>query len=83
MYSRPAGKREPGIRQIFLEHCVVPVGDVPDLESGANEVEFACEAEAGRNPRAYVSVITQGEPFGGANPPGEIRAEFLQRIRTP
>ena len=62
---------------------VEPVGDVPELESGANGVEFACESEPGRNPRAYVSTITQGEPFGGANPPGEIRAEFLQRMGAP
>ncbi|MFH1924161.1 MAG: hypothetical protein ABIP48_30265, partial [Planctomycetota bacterium] len=56
---------------------VKPEGDAPVLEPGANQVEFACEPLEGVNPRAYVSVITEGEPFGGANPPDQIRSEFL------
>jgi hypothetical protein len=59
---------------------IEPVGDVPELAAGASEIEFTCESEAGRNPRAYVSVITQGQPFGGANPPDQIRTEFLKRL---
>jgi hypothetical protein len=48
---------------------VEAAGDVPTLEPGANEIKLTCGPEAGINPRAYVSVITQGEPFGGVNLP--------------
>ncbi len=61
---------------------VEPMGDVPELEAGANRVEFACDSETARNPRAYVSVITHGETFGGVNPPEIIRQEFLQRMEV-
>ena len=62
------------------EICDVAVeGDVPVLASGANEVGFSCEAEEGVSPRATVSVITEGEPFGGTKPADEIRWEFLRR----
>ena len=57
---------------------VEPAGDVPALEPGENRIEFACVPEAGVNPRAYVSVITQGEPFGGTNPSEQIRWELLR-----
>lgn len=56
---------------------VEPLGDAPSLTPGANSVEFACQGAPGVNPRAIVTVITQGEPFGGANPSEEIRWEFL------
>ena len=58
---------------------VKPQGDIPTLKPGANTITFVCEREAGVNPRAYVSVITQGEPFGGVNPSDKIRWEFLRR----
>ncbi len=61
---------------------VEPLGDIPVLATGANEIEFTCESEAGVNPRAYVSVIMEGEPFGGVNPADQIRAEFLRGIET-
>lgn len=44
---------------------VVPEGDVPVLEAGANPVEFACDVQGGVNARAYVTVISQGKPLGG------------------
>ncbi|NQT11972.1 MAG: hypothetical protein HQ582_04430 [Planctomycetes bacterium] len=46
---------------------VEPVGDVPTLEPGANPIKFAWEPTEGVHPRAYVSLITEGESFGGAN----------------
>jgi hypothetical protein len=58
---------------------VAPEGDVPTLELGENEIKLTHEPEAGVNPRAYVSVIAQGEPFGGTNPTDQIRWEFLRR----
>ena len=62
------------------ELCAVePEGVTPVLGSGANEIRFTCEAPAGINPRAYVSVIAHGEPFGGTNPPDQIRWERLRR----
>jgi hypothetical protein len=63
------------------EICDVrPQGDLPVLAPGENEVEFRCESEAGTTPRVYVSIITEGKPFGGVNPPNRIRGEFLQRL---
>jgi hypothetical protein len=59
---------------------VEPQGDIPALASGVNEIEFTCESEAGVNPRAFVSVIMEGEPFGGVNPSDQIRAHFLRRL---
>ena len=56
-------------------------GDVPVLAAGENDVEFFCESEVGVTRRAYVSVITEGEPLGGVNPPEQIRAEFLTRMK--
>jgi hypothetical protein len=44
---------------------VKPEGEAPTLVAGANKVGFECEAPAqGPNPRAYVTIISQGEPFG-------------------
>jgi hypothetical protein len=40
---------------------VKPEGDVPLLEAGGNEVSFSCDAPAGVNPRANVTVISRGE----------------------
>ncbi len=57
---------------------VEPAGAVPTLDPGENEIQFACEPQADVSPRAYVSVITQGDPFGGANPSDQIRWEFLR-----
>lgn len=45
---------------------VTPVGDVPRLAAGENQVEFACQAAAGVSPRAYITVITQGAAFGNS-----------------
>ena len=42
---------------------VKPQGEAPALEAGENEVKFACEWEGGANARAYVTVISQGEPL--------------------
>ena len=58
---------------------VTPQGDAPLLTTGDNEVRFACEPEPGVNPRAYVSVISQGEPLRGMNKPDRIRWELLRR----
>jgi hypothetical protein len=58
---------------------VVPTGDVPALEPGENEIKLTHEPETGVHPRAYVSVISHGEPFGGTNPSGQIRWKFLRR----
>lgn len=39
-----------------------PTGDVPDVAKGENEVRFSATA-GDVNPRAYVTVITEGEPL--------------------
>ena len=54
---------------------VEPVGDVPMLEAGENRVKFAWEPAEGEHPRAYVSVIAEGEAFGGASSREERRGE--------
>ena len=43
---------------------VTPAGDVPTLEPGPNQVRFAWEATEDVHPRAHVSLITEGKPFG-------------------
>lgn len=59
--------------------AVVPVGGAPKLEPGVNNIEFTFDVDdGGIAPRAYVSVITCGEAFGGRNRAEEIRQEFLQ-----
>jgi len=51
---------------------VQPQGEAPGLAAGANEVMFNCDAvENGANPRAYVTVISHGEPLSGAPPASE------------
>ena len=42
---------------------ITPEGEAPLLEPGDNRIEFACDASDGVNPRAYVTVIGQGEPL--------------------
>lgn len=42
---------------------VKPEGMVPQLAAGANPVELECATDTGVNPRAYVTVITKGEPL--------------------
>jgi hypothetical protein len=42
---------------------VEPQGEVPLLEAGENRVEFHCEVASDTSSRAYVTVITQGEPL--------------------
>jgi len=46
-----------------LIQTVTPVGSVPTLADGDNEVTFACETADGVNPRARVTVISYGEPL--------------------
>ncbi|OGV69143.1 MAG: hypothetical protein A3K19_15545 [Lentisphaerae bacterium RIFOXYB12_FULL_65_16] len=58
---------------------VKPQGDGPLLEPGDNDIHFTCEAEPGVNPRAYVSVITQGDILRGRNPDDQVKWDFLQR----
>jgi hypothetical protein len=42
---------------------VIPQGDVPTLEAGANELSFRCDTSGEANPRARVTVISHGEPL--------------------
>jgi hypothetical protein len=42
---------------------VRPEGEAPFLNAGDNQATFACEAPSGLNPRAHVTLITQGQPF--------------------
>ena len=58
---------------------LIPPGDVPVVAAGGNAARFSCEARTGVRPRAYVSVMTHGETFGGRNPPDQIRWEYLRR----
>lgn len=58
---------------------IVPVGDVPMLEPGENEIQLSSEGDGSAvAPRAHVTVITQGAAFGGKNPAEKIRGEFLE-----
>lgn len=67
------GKRGEEIRRI------VPVGDVPPLEPGDNEIRLSWEGDGSAvAPRAQVTVIAQGATFGGKNPPDKIRQEFMK-----
>ena len=43
---------------------VIPQGDAPLLETGENPIKFTCEPLAGLNPRAHVTVISQGDLIG-------------------
>jgi len=42
---------------------IAPQGEVPGLEEGEDEVRFVCEAEPDVSARAYVSLISRGEPI--------------------
>lgn len=42
---------------------VEPEGEIPLLKTGDNPVTFTCEAPGEIHPRAYVTVISQGEPL--------------------
>jgi hypothetical protein len=42
---------------------VAPVGEVPTVAAGENQVSFSCEGPDGRRARAKVTVITCGEPL--------------------
>lgn len=42
---------------------VTPTGQWPALEAGANEVAFGCAADAAGSRRAFVWVVSRGEPF--------------------
>ena len=46
-----------------LVRTVVPTGAVPQLAAGDNTLEFRCDSPPGVRSRAYVTVITQGEPL--------------------
>ena len=46
-----------------LIRSIVPVGSVPVLMPGDNEIQFHCEAPPGIRARALVTIITQGEPL--------------------
>jgi hypothetical protein len=48
------------LRRLQLE------GEVPFLASGENRVKFLCEGPQGLHARAKVTLISYGEPFGGA-----------------
>jgi hypothetical protein len=42
---------------------VKPQGDVPELAPGVNEIAFRCDPTGEVNPRARVTVISQGDPL--------------------
>ncbi|MFC1453398.1 hypothetical protein ACFLSJ_08660, partial [Verrucomicrobiota bacterium] len=44
---------------------VTPQGDIPILDEGENEVEFACGSKPGIAPRAHVTVIARDEELIG------------------
>lgn len=58
---------------------VTPVGEIPVLKPGENEIRFTCESPEGVNPRAYVWTITEGELVRGANPPEKVEWRYLDR----
>ena len=43
---------------------VRPQGEVPELGPGDNQVSFECETPPGTSARAWVTVISEGEPLG-------------------
>jgi len=59
---------------------VKPQGDVPTLAAGENQVEFHCDASAGVNSRARVTVSALGQIMGGINPANPLKSP---RQRTP
>ena len=42
---------------------VMPLGEVPIIEEGLNQLSFICEASPNINARARVTVITEGKPL--------------------
>ena len=46
-----------------LLKTVDPEGPLPQLKPGLNAIQFRCAAPAGLRARAYVTVVTQGEPL--------------------
>ena len=40
-----------------------PLGSVPTVATGGNQVSFTCETPGGESPRARITVITEGEPL--------------------
>ncbi len=42
---------------------VAPEGDIPQLDPGENQVQFEAQTQPGLSPRAYVTVISEGEPL--------------------
>jgi hypothetical protein len=42
---------------------VKPEGETPVLKAGDNQVVFTCRRPEGLNPRAEITVISQGEPL--------------------
>ena len=46
-----------------LLRTVAPEGPLPELKPGPNAIQFRCDAPPGLRARAYVTVITQGEPL--------------------
>lgn len=56
---------------------VTPEGDAPLVEPGTNDVTFTCAANGSQRPRAYVSVITEGEALRGRRTREKVRWGFL------
>ncbi len=46
-----------------LMRTVRPAGSVPQLATGENTLDFRCDAPPGVRARAFVTVITQGQPL--------------------
>lgn len=42
---------------------ITPEGQTPILEPGKNRVEFSCELAGPESPRAYVTIMSSGEPL--------------------
>ena len=62
---------------------VEPLGKVPIIQPGDNQIEFQCQCSAKANPRAYVSVIARGDIVSGRNSDEKIKWEFLDREDEP
>jgi hypothetical protein len=66
-YEGPADCRLHDERGAILQR-LTPQGAEPRLAAGENPIRFTCDAPAGYNPRAQITLITQGPPFGEAAP---------------
>ncbi len=60
-----------------------PVGEVPQLQAGENQVQFQCTGTEGFRSRANVTVITSGTPVAGKNPDQLIRWPLLAHEYDP